>query len=88
MQLRQLPANGKRGELGAPLPLPMIQVGKEVLRVAPGGVIYDQANRAIVHAALPPEADVWYTTDVRGEVQRLYVLTPDERAMLDRKARR
>jgi len=80
---RQLPAQGKRAELGAPLPLPMVQAGKDVLRMAPGGVIYDASNRAILHAALPPSAAVLYTTDANGDVQRLYVLTPTEQAMLD-----
>ena len=66
----------------------MVQIGREVLRVAPGGVIYDQSNRAILHSTLPAEGDVWYTTDANGEVQRLYILTPAEQAMLDRSPRR
>lgn len=87
-QQRLLPSQGKRGELGAPLPLPMLQVGRQMLRLAPGGVIYDASNRTILHSALPPQAAVLYTTDGNGEVQRLYVLTPAEQATLDAKGAR
>jgi hypothetical protein len=80
---RQLPRDGLRGELGAPLPLPMVQIGREVLRLAPGGVVYDAQNRTILQSALPPEGAVLYTKDANGDVQRLYLLTPSERAMLD-----
>ena len=85
---RLLPAKGKRAELGAALPLPMLQVGGAVLRLAPGGVIYDESNRAILHTALPPHANVWYTTDANGDVQRMYVLTAAEQALLDAKGQR
>jgi hypothetical protein len=80
---RQLPRDGLRGELGAPLPLPMVQIGREVLRLAPGGVVYDAQNRTILQSALPPEGAVLYTKDANGDVQRLYLLTPSVRAMLD-----
>lgn len=85
---RQLPGTGKRGELGEPLPLPMVRIGREVLRIAPGGVIYDASNRAILHSALPAAGAVLYTTDANGDVQRLYILTPAEQAMLDRMPRK
>ena len=83
LQQRQLPAQGQRGELGIPLALPLVQIGNAVLRLAPGAVMYDQQNRSIVHASLPPAAPVWYTVDAQGNVQRLYVLTPAEQARLD-----
>lgn len=85
---RILPTQGKQAALGEPLPLPMVQLGKEMLRMAPGGVIYDASNRAILHSALPPHAAVLYTVDANGDVQRLYVLTPTERAMLDARSAR
>jgi len=85
---RTLPAQGKLGVLGDPAPLPMVQVNGEALRFAPGGVIFDQSNRTIVHAALPPNASVLYTTNTNGEVQRIYILTPDEQRALERAGRR
>ena len=83
LAIRQLPAKGQRGQLGDPQPLPIVLVGGKVLRLAPGAVIYDQQNRSIVHGNLPPMADVFYTTDAAGNIQRLYVLTPDESVALN-----
>ena len=88
LQQRPLPANGERGRIGAPQPLPLVQIGNRVLRLAPGGVIYDQQNRSIVHAHLPAGADVFYTRDVNGEMQRIYILTPDEQSRLTRAGKR
>jgi hypothetical protein len=75
---RTLPPNGKRAQLGDTLPLPLVQLGREQVRLAPGGIIFDQNNRLVVHGALPAYADVWYVLDMNGDVQRIYVLTPDE----------
>jgi hypothetical protein len=88
IQQRPLPANGERGRLGDPQSLPLVKIGSRMLRLAPGGVIYDQANRSITHAGLPPAAHVLYTQDQNGDIQRLYVLTDDERMRLDEARRR
>ena len=57
-QLRTLPANAKRATVGQQqYPLPMLDLGGKVVKLAPGGVIYDQNNRSILHGALPPGAD-------------------------------
>ena len=85
---RQLPAKGERGRTGMPQPLPLVQVGGKTLRLAPGGLIFDRQNRTIVHASLPPQADVFYTTDMNGDIQRLYILTPEEGTALDRAPRK
>jgi hypothetical protein len=82
---RHLPANGERARTGAAQPLPLVQVGGKVLRLAPGGVIFDQQNRTVVHAHLPAGADVLYTKDSNGDVHRIYVLTSEEQARLARK---
>ena len=58
------------------------------MRLAPGGVIYDQANRSILHGSLPASAPVLYTKDPNGDIQRIYVLTEDERIRLDQARRR
>jgi len=55
-QLRTLPANAKRATVGQPQALPNVELDGKILRLAPGGVIYDQNNRTIVHSALPPLA--------------------------------
>jgi len=84
IQQRPLPDKGERGQLGAPQPLPLVQIGSGVLRLAPGGLIFDQNNRTIVHQHLPPGAQVYYTRDMNGDLQRIYILTEQEQARLDR----
>ena len=85
---RFLPAQGERGRLGEPQPLPMVKIGSRVLRLAPGAVIYDQQNRSILHAHLPQSADVYFTKDAAGNVMRVYILTEQERARLDAAGKR
>ena len=80
-QVRTLPANAKRVIVGQQqYPLPYINLGGNVVRLAPGGVIYDQNNRTLVHGALPLGADVIYTLDMNGDVGRIYILTPLEQS--------
>ena len=84
-QLRTLPANAKRTTVGQPQMLPYVELGGKVVRLAPGGVIYDQNNRTIVHGALPADADVVFTTDMNGDVARIYILTPQEQAQFNQR---
>ena len=80
-QLRALPANAKRATVAQQQhPLPYVGLGSAVVKLAPGGVIYDQNNRSIVHGALPPGADVAYVLDMNGDVGRIYILTPLEQS--------
>jgi hypothetical protein len=84
-QWRALPANAKRATVGEPKVLPYVELGGKVVRLAPGGVIYDQNNRTIVHGALPADADVVFTIDMHGDVARIYILTPQEQAQLNQR---
>ena len=84
-QLRTLPANAKRATVGQPQMLPLVELGGKVVRLAPGGIIYDQSNRTIVHGALPADVDVAFTTDMQGDVARIYILTPQERAQFNQR---
>lgn len=88
IQQRFLPAQGERGRLGDAQVLPMVKISGRVLRLAPGGVIYDQHNRSIVHAHLPAGAEIFYTRDQNGDVQRIYILTDQERERLARAGKR
>ena len=45
-------------------------------------------NRTIVHGSLPAGADVLYTKDANDDIQRIYILTAQERANLDAVGRR
>ena len=80
-QFRILPANAKRATIGQQqFVLPYVNIGGAAVKLAPGGVIYDQDNRFILHEALPPGADVVYSLDINGDIGRIYILTPQEQA--------
>ena len=84
---RQLPNNGKLGALVGPAKAyPLLQVGKEVLRLAPGGIIFDQHNRTIVHNQLPESGNILYVLNTTGEVARIYILRPDELELVKQRA--
>ena len=79
-QIRALPAEAKRATVGQPLELPYVNLNGKQVRLAPGGIIIDQNNRTIVHNALPPGAAVVFTTDINGDIGRIYLMTPQEQA--------
>ena len=84
-QFRTLPQNAKFARVGDAQPLPLIRLDDKVVKLAPGGVIYDQNNRTVVQAALPAGARVAYVLDMSGDVGRIYILTAQEQAQADRK---
>jgi hypothetical protein len=80
---RALPAEAKRGATGERQMFPMVQIGQETLRLAPGGVIINSNNLSITQGQLPPGSEVLYQLDRNGEVLRIVILTPEEQARLD-----
>lgn len=80
---RMLPANGKRGMTGEQRPLPVVMINGQAAKLAPGGIIFDTNNRTVLHQQLPADTDVWFQLNMTGDIQRIYILTPDERARLD-----
>ena len=78
-----LPANAKRGVTGEAAPLPTVVINRAAIKLAPGGIIFDENNRTILHQSLPRNADVLFQLDMNGDIQRIYILTPDERKRLD-----
>ncbi|HUO43980.1 MAG TPA: hypothetical protein VMT94_03590 [Burkholderiales bacterium] len=80
LQSRTLPANARRATLGQPQPMPFAILNGKTVRLAPGAVIYDSDNRSIVQNALPAGAVIAYTTDINGNVARIYILTAREQA--------
>jgi len=85
-QFRTLPAKAKRAVLSG-YQNPFVMLGNERRQLAPGAVIFDTNNRTIVRGALPAKADVLFTTDQTGAVLRIYLLTEQERRMLDQARR-
>jgi len=82
---RQLPADGKLGELvNLQQPFPLLQINNQVVRLAPGGRIYDRNNRIILHTLLPERATVLFVQDMNGDISRVYILRPEELEQLQR----
>ena len=81
-QLRMLPGDAKRAELTG-YQNPVVILGGEARRLAPGALIFDTHNRTITPGFLPARADVVYTLDQAGSVRRIYLLTPQEIQRLD-----
>jgi hypothetical protein len=86
-QLRMLPVNAKRAELTG-YQNPVVIIGGEARRLAPGALIFDTSNRTITPGFLPARADVLYTVDQSGAVMRIYLLTAQEVQRLDAAAQR
>jgi hypothetical protein len=81
---RPLPSNGKLGELVGRQPYPLLLIGGKTLRLAPGGRIFDQHNRTIVHEALPEQGAVLFVEDMNGDISRIYILRAEELEQLTR----
>jgi hypothetical protein len=82
---RQLPQDGKYIK-GAEFNYPYVKLGKQVLRLAVGGKIYNEQNLIIMPVTAPAKANVWYKVDFNGEVSQIWILTPDEaKAAADKK---
>src|SRR5688572_9641302 len=79
---RFLPPNGERGKLGAAQVFPAVRIGNNLLLMTPSARIYDIDNRTIVHAQLPPGSEIFYSRDQAGYIQRIYILTDQELAIL------
>jgi hypothetical protein len=75
---RLLPGDSVLGKTGAPQALPVVNIDNKLSRLAPGGVIYDQQNRFLVHGQLPTNAIVLYSRNQAGDIQRMYILTDAE----------
>lgn len=78
---RMLPSDVRRGHLqGANYP--MVQIDAEVYRFAPGVQVRNQANMLIFPHALNRQGQVFYQLDARGEVVKIWMMTPEEAAQI------
>ncbi|MBA2690233.1 MAG: hypothetical protein H0U63_05480 [Burkholderiales bacterium] len=78
---RNLPPEGSQADLAA-LEYPFVKLAGKPVRLAPGALIYDDANRVIPPNTLPAKAKVLYKLDIRGDVQYIWLLTGEEIALL------
>ena len=81
-QFRTLPDDAKRGNVAA-VEMPLLQIGGTTYHVAPGAIIRDENNRIITPNFLAVGADVAFAFDMNGDVNRIFVLTAQERDQLN-----
>jgi hypothetical protein len=74
---RGLPADAHTGVLKA-LDYPMVKIGGDTLRVAPGARIYSPDNLVIMHNQMPAEAKVLYKHDSSGFIMNVWLLSEEE----------
>ena len=74
---RQLPQDGKYVKK-AQFNYPFVKLGKEILRLAVGGKIYNEQNLIIMPNTAPGTADVFYRVDINGEISQIWILTAEE----------
>jgi hypothetical protein len=77
---RNFPEEAIRGELKSH-DFPYVKIGDKTLRLAPGGRIFNQQNLIIMPASLQSQtAQIMYTTDMNGDLSRVWLLTAEEAA--------
>jgi hypothetical protein len=77
---RNFPEKAIRGEMKSHN-FPYVKTGDKTLRLAPGGRIFNQQNLIITPASLPSQtAQIMYTTDMNGDLSRVWLLTAEEAA--------
>ena len=82
-QLRAIPAEAKRGEMRH-LHDMIVELDGRQTRLAPGAQIRDAFNMIVLPATLPAGSAVKYTLEPSsGMVQRVWIMTPQERAQPD-----
>jgi hypothetical protein len=75
---RNFPEKAVRGEMKAHS-YPYVKIGDKTLRLAPGGRIFNEQNLIIMPASLQSQtAQIMYTTDMNGDLSRVWLLTAQE----------
>jgi hypothetical protein len=78
---RPFPDNAQTGTLKG-YDLPMVKIGSETLRLAPGARIFNQTNIVVLPTSLPDSAKILFQYDITGMVLNLWLLDDDEVAAL------
>ena len=76
-QLRSIPKDARAGEIRH-LQGMVVEIDGAPKRLAPGAQIRDASNRIILPIAIPAGTLVKYLVDGAGQVQRVWILTPEE----------
>jgi len=75
---RPFPPGVKKAFMDQPPHANTVTLGGKVFRLAPGAQIRDRRNLIVMPSAVTDPAVVRYLLDGRGEVRRLWILTPEE----------
>jgi hypothetical protein len=76
-QVRSIPEDARLGEIRH-LQEMLVEIDGAPQQLAPGAQIRDASNRLIVPTAIPPGTLVKYLVDAAGQVQKVWILTPEE----------
>jgi hypothetical protein len=80
-QLRTIPKEAKLGEIRH-LQETLVELDGKPRLLAPGAQIRDEDNRLVTPATLVEKAPVGYMLDSTGQVHRVWILSPREKALL------
>jgi hypothetical protein len=83
-QLRTIPEEARRGQMSHLQDMVVAIDGKPV-RLSPGAQIRDPDNRLVLPVSLPANSDVRYVADESGAVHRVWILTAQEKAPVEKK---
>jgi hypothetical protein len=76
-QVRSIPQDARVGQIRH-LQDMVVEIDGAAQQLAPGAQIRDASNRIITPAAIPPGAVIKYLVDAAGQVQKVWILAPEE----------
>ncbi len=82
-QLRTIPGDAKRGNIRHVQGM-VVEIDGAARELAPAAQIRGPSNLIVVPAAVPEGALVKYIANEDGRILRVWILTPQEAAQLDR----
>jgi hypothetical protein len=80
-QLRTVPADAKLGQIRH-LQEMTVEIDGKPARLSPGAQIRDADNRLVTPASLQQKEQMKYLVDGMGQVHRVWILSPREKAAL------
>ena len=83
-QFRTIPADAKRATLSHVQGM-TVEINGKRTDLAAGAQIRDGRNMIVVPTAVPPGVRIKYLHDARGQVARIWILSPQEEAQPDPK---
>jgi hypothetical protein len=82
-QLRDIPADAKRGKLRHVFDMD-VEIDGTPQRLSRGARIRDADNRVVVPTSVAPDSAVKYRLDAKGMVREVWILSPREAEQADK----